>query len=377
MADNKKDEVLEVSSAKKAYLLGQKRSTFTEALTVGYTPLILIASNIAIALGTAGFVAWLLHKMPWAFPKMALFAVVGAVAAIYISSRLSFASQIIGHLNRLPMYAKKAGLSPDYVKWTKQKMRYSIFQNLLLFIVGLSLVVVVHITLILIMYASFTDSLLMKDLGIVGGEFAYIVLGLGMEIASGLVDIFLGLNTRIRVNVEEFFPDLDEMNAILQRKTEYEKLEKKIDDLSKSGGKPQPAPNNSTKTGSNQPGNSGDSGAPSNSTGGLIFPKPKEVLKDISGYGKNEDIFKIIFKDTNFDGAKFDKILSELSDTARRKKVSKAIAGEIHKIKSLYSQGSIKDSWEANGEAIWKDVVISIKRIANITKSIGYTIEMK
>ena len=274
------------------------------------------------------------------------------------------------------MYAKKAGLSPDYVKWTKQKMRYAIFQNLLLFIVGLSLVVVVHITLILIMYASFTDSLLMKDLGIVGGEFAYIVLGLGMEIASGLVDIFLGLNTRIRVNVEEFFPDLDEMDSILQRKTEYEKLEKKIDELSKSGSsKSTSSTSKGTTTGSGTAGGATDGGSSGGKT--LSFTKPSAPLKDISGYSKNEDIFNIVLKETNFDAAKFDKKLSELSDSNRRKKVSKAITAEIHKIKSLYSQGSVKETWETNGEGIWKDVVVCLKRIANITKSIGYTIEMK
>ena len=110
----------------------------------------------------------------------------------------------------------------------------SIFLNLGLVIVGLALVASVHITLIMIMFSAFNDPVLMKDLNIVGGEFAYIVLGMGMEIASALVDIFLGLNTRIRINVEEFLPDLEEIDTILHKKEDYVILEKRIEVLAKS-----------------------------------------------------------------------------------------------------------------------------------------------
>jgi hypothetical protein len=369
----KKKQELKISSTKKAYLLGQKRSMFTEALTLGYTPLVLIVSNIFIALGTAAFVAWLLHHMPWAFPKMALFAVVGAVAAIYIASRGSFAFQIIGLMRKLPAYAKKADLSKDYVKWTKQKMRLSIFLNLALVIVGLALVASVHTTLILIMFAAFQDPILMKDLGIQGGEFAYIVLGIGMEVASALVDIFLGLNTRIRVNVEEFLPDLEEIDTILQKKEDYLILESRIEALTKV--KETKKETKSKVNNENKQENKNNENTQKQRV--IKLNKPDGPLEDISGFNKNEDIFKRVFQGTNFVTEKFEKALAETSDATRRKKISKAIAGEVAKIKNLYAQGSNEDNWNQNGDTIWRDIEKSAKKIGHISKSIGYEINMK
>jgi hypothetical protein len=368
MADKKKEE-LKISNSKKAYLLGQKRSMFTEALTLGYTPIVLILSNLSIALGTAGFVAWLLRHMPWAFPKMALFSVVGAIAAIYIASRMSFAFQIIGLMRRLPVYAKRADLSKDYVKWAKQKMRLSIFLNLSLVIVGLALVASVHITLIMIMFSAFNDPVLMKDLGIVGGEFAYIVLGMGMQMASALVDIFLGLNTRIRINVEEFLPDLEEIDTILHKKQDYAILEKRINVLANKVEREKKPPKKEDKKEEKL-----ISKKPPISS--LRLPKPTTPLHDISGYNTNAEIFKEVFKGTTFITEKFEKALAEAPDEKRRK-IAKAISNEVKKLKTLYSQGSNQDNWESNGDKIWKDVEGSVKKIGHIAKSLGYHIEEK
>jgi hypothetical protein len=377
---NETNDELKISPDRKIYQQGQTKSKMLEAFTLGVTPMILIVSNIAIALGTAGFVAWLLHHMPYAFPKMALFSVVGAVAAIYIPSRASFSFQIIGLMRRLPIYAKQADLSPQFVKWTKQKMRFNIWLNLLLVIVGLALVVSVHGTLIMIMITAFSDPVLMKDLGIQGGEFAYIVLGIGMEVASALVDLFLGLNTRVRVSVDDFVPDLNEVDDLLQKKEEYAILERRIAKLKKQEEKkkeqkgPNDKNNNQNSGGSNNRGNNSRNNQ--NQTAWEL-DKPSEKLVNISGYNRNEDILKVAFKGTTFNPEQFEAALGNVSDTQRRKRISKSIVREVNKLKNLYTQGSDESKWTQQGDVIWRDIQESIKKLVHISDSMGYKIDKK
>lgn len=372
MANKQEQQKLEVSSAKRAYEKGQELSNYTESVIVGYTPIVLNVINFGIALATAGFVAWIMPHMPYGFWKMALFGIAGAVAAMYIASRINFTFQTIGHIRRLPSYAKQAELEPSQVRWIKSKMKMYIVTNIFLSIIALFIMISVHGSFIMIMYTAFSDYELMQELGIEGGEVTYIVTGFAMEIVSALVDVFLGLTTRVRVNVKYFFPDLDEIDTILQKKNDYQVLKKRIEAL-----KAKKSTTTKKKKSSGGGGNSGNQGGGNNNRRGnnIVFDKPSTKLPNLAPLNNTGKLFNKVLMGTTFDETAFEQAISRISDTTRRTRVSSKFATIANKLKDIYSQGHDETNWNANSDQIWRDAKAELEKLTHVMGSIGYYIK--
>jgi len=348
-------------------------------MILGYVPLILIITNFLIAYGNASYSGWLLYKMPYAVIKMTLFSLVGAVAAMYLPSRLSALSQISAMQTRIHLYGKTADVPKDMLQWMSSKMSGAWWKNLFLAIIAILTAVLVHATLIFLMVVAFSDPLLMKNLGIQGGEASYIALGIGMECVSIFVDMLLGLTTNVRVDVKTFFPDFEEIYELLGRKDEYNKFQKNMGMLTSnkggSGGSGGSGSGKGSSGGGNQGGNKGGGKNPPKNK--PVFNQPAVPPQKIPTGVPTHEVMTMVLSNTTFEESQFLSYLGKVSTTQRRTKITNRLSGLMKHLRNMYQAAANETDWAVNGGTHWKKIKGELNKLVNILGSIGYHIHEK
>ena len=360
---------------KKAYAKGQSISQNVEARLVGYAPMILMLINIGIALGTASFAAWAMPEVPYAFLKISSIAVAGAIAAMYMPSRLSFLFQI----RTMKKMVKASDLDDEFIIKTVKRMFNSQVKYFMVVLLCIGVAGAVHWTLTATLIDALSNTLLTDKIGATDSSEALISLVIGTTGISIFMDVLIGFTTVLQADVKEFYPDLnsemdiikraeqyevfkDDIGEFYQKLKEYEEDRKKAIEARKVRNKTKKPPVNPKAT---------PKGGKTTSTGKNMDPKnvPKDKLEDISGI---QSAVSIVAKVFDIDANDLSSAIDKAPEATFNNKISGPMAGFTKKLKNLYKQGNNQNTWDTQGERIWKEVCREKQKLKSLFKKINY-----
>jgi hypothetical protein len=367
------EDDLEMSESQKVHIRGQRLGTYLENLIVGWSTVIMQVFNVGISIATALFVADMMHSMTHAGLKMSVFNIIGAMSAIILASRLSLLKQLQVKGTRLLLYAKQASLEKDYTAWVVRKMNGDWYRQLVLAVLCIIIAVFVHGTNIFIMLSAFSDSALMKEMGVTSGRATYMLAGIGLEIVSLLVDFYLGFSSTIKLDMEKYQPDENEVITVIARSEKYKKFLKYLEDFKKQQSGSGNGQKEGKQNGGNKSGNNSNSGSGNKTP--VKLPKPQGPLPDLSSVTSPSELLARVLVGTNFHPQRFSSKLAKMSDQKRRKDITADLSKLVRKFRSLYKQGSDSQRWVDSGDDIWKQVQATITETQVLLNKVGYTLK--
>lgn len=362
MADEKKKEVKVGKARNKGiYLKGQRVSTFFEAFTIGFTPIILIVFNFFIAISGAGLGAWLMPELPHAFEKIAIFTVAGSIAAMSLPSSLRFVVQCTRHLK---LVKASTAITDSYKERVVSKIKGIRANNLFQALAAGTIMLAVHASMIGLMVVSFLNPSLMKALNVTQSSMSYLVIGIGTEVVSMVIDLFIGLTSNVRVDTEKFYPDLDEELEILAQSEQFDavsaKFQNRISEIEENKKKRAKEKEEAAKAKSKtkvNPKTRDDGGMPAGQSpgagGGNSGGPAVPLLKDLSKYSTAPEILTAVFSDTKFNAKDYAEKLGQAS-SSDQSAVSIAVASAINDLKRTHKTGS--DSSKMTDQRVAKGV---------------------
>jgi hypothetical protein len=223
------------------------------------------------------------------------------------------------------------------------------------------------------MLSAFSDSALMKEMGVTSGRATYMLAGIGLEIVSLLVDFYLGFSSTIKLDMEKYQPDENEVITVIARSEKYKKFLKYLEDFKKQQSGSGNGQKEGKQNGGNKSGNNSNSGSGNKTP--VKLPKPQGPLPDLSSVTSPSELLARVLVGTNFHPQRFSSKLAKMSDQKRRKDITADLSKLVRKFRSLYKQGSDSQRWVDSGDDIWKQVQATITETQVLLNKVGYTLK--